>query len=883
MRSTSKVFKRLFAGVILLCAIHARPGFAQGPIVGYAVVNADGGRNVPSGNLVFGFVQDSVLVSETAVPSSPPVRSALLFAEINLPAVNCGVAIANPNGQTATVSLRLGDSNNTFVASGNLAPIPANGQTAKMLTEIFPAVVFPSVFRGVLSITSDIPVSIITLRLSTNSRGDTVMATLPVVNTAQTLSTEPRVLPQIAAGGGYTTQVILLNPTSSQLYGNIQFYGSAGQPLNVGAQHGSYSQYSVPPGGLYFGEYRGSPGAISVGSAIVRPDPGSVAPVATAIFSYRSKNVLVTEAAVSSPPALRRARIYVDVTTYRNTGVAIAAPGEAVTATLTLRNADGSISGLPAATLNVPANGQTARYVTQLFPSMPNPFRGVLEVASSTTFSAIALRQTVNSRSDVLLTTFPVASPELPAQQSMTFPHFVTGGGYQTEIILIGNGEATSSQSLSAPPDKFAASTGVIIFRLPNGEAMPVWVDGFFGTSAPFNVDNNGALSQLPNADAPNVVLLTTGLPDARVLAPYQIALIASGGTRPYNFALLDGELPNGLRLDANGMITGVPAPLGGGMTRRISTFHVRVTDDRGLIVDSGLLSITTNLGEIVFPLPAALPDAIKGVPYTFALPQPTGGVPPYHYQLNTAGGFPPFGITINPTGSLSGTPTQVETRTFAICAVDLVGQNVCPTTTLRVIERGFTLTVSKAGTGSGMVTGGGISCGTACSASFASGASVTLTATPATGSTFTGWSGACGGIGLCVVTMNTNQSVTASFNSTGGSSGVAGTWTGTWTRQPSGFCDVFTNNITWRLVQNGNAVTGTFDHIVTVASGDFCPDVPGTRTTGQLVGGTISGNTLNIFTEGGWRFVGTFTSTTISGTTPGSGIGTGSFTLGKQ
>src|SRR5688572_7911417 len=326
MKSTSKLFKTLFGGAILvLWAIQATAGFAQGPIVGYAVVNADGGRNVPSGNLVFGFVQDSVLVSETAVPSSPPVRSAQLFAEISLPAVNCGLAIANPNGQTATVSLRLGDSNNTFVASGNLAPIPANGQIAKMLTEIFPTVVFPSVFRGVLTITSDIPVSIITLRLSTNLRGDTVLATLPVVDTGQTLSTEPRALPQIAAGAGYTTQVILLNPTSSQLYGYVRFYDSAGQPLNVGAQNGSFAQYSVPPGGLSFAEYRGSPGAIRVGSAIVQPDAGNAAPVATAIFSYRSNNVLVTEAAVSSPPALRRARIYVDVTTYRNTGVAIAA------------------------------------------------------------------------------------------------------------------------------------------------------------------------------------------------------------------------------------------------------------------------------------------------------------------------------------------------------------------------------------------------------------------------------------------------------------------------------------------------------------------------------------------------------------------------------
>jgi len=44
-----------------------------------------------------------------------------------------------------------------------------------------------------------------------------------------------------------------------------------------------------------------------------------------------------------------------------------------------------------------------------------------------------------------------------------------------------------------------------------------------------------------------------------------------------------------------------------------------------------------------------------------------------------------------------------------------------------------YTLTVNKSGNGSGTVTSNpaGINCGTACSANFTSGASVTLTATP--------------------------------------------------------------------------------------------------------------------------------------------------------
>src|SRR5207302_100401 len=58
-----------------------------------------------------------------------------------------------------------------------------------------------------------------------------------------------------------------------------------------------------------------------------------------------------------------------------------------------------------------------------------------------------------------------------------------------------------------------------------------------------------------------------------------------------------------------------------------------------------------------------------------------------------------------------------------------------------------------------------GISCGATCAAAFPSGAAVPLTATPAAGSTFTGWSGGgCTGTGTCSVTMSAAQSVTATF-----------------------------------------------------------------------------------------------------------------------
>jgi len=71
-------------------------------------------------------------------------------------------------------------------------------------------------------------------------------------------------------------------------------------------------------------------------------------------------------------------------------------------------------------------------------------------------------------------------------------------------------------------------------------------------------------------------------------------------------------------------------------------------------------------------------------------------------------------------------------------------------------------LSVNKAGTGQGT-----ISCnGEPCAASYPEGTALTLTATPASGSTFAGWSGAgCSGNGACQLTLNADTHLTATFN----------------------------------------------------------------------------------------------------------------------
>ncbi len=78
-----------------------------------------------------------------------------------------------------------------------------------------------------------------------------------------------------------------------------------------------------------------------------------------------------------------------------------------------------------------------------------------------------------------------------------------------------------------------------------------------------------------------------------------------------------------------------------------------------------------------------------------------------------------------------------------------------------------FNLTLLKSGTGRGTVTSSpaGINCGADCSENLLGGTSVTLTARPAAGSAFVGWSGSgCSGTSICTVTMSSGSAVDAKF-----------------------------------------------------------------------------------------------------------------------
>jgi phospholipase C len=118
--------------------------------------------------------------------------------------------------------------------------------------------------------------------------------------------------------------------------------------------------------------------------------------------------------------------------------------------------------------------------------------------------------------------------------------------------------------------------------------------------------------------------------------------------------------------------------------------------------------------------------------------------------------------LTLTGCGSGSSSPSNPSTQTFEV-----------------------TVAAPPSGAGTITSTPAGISCPSTCSASFAQGTKVTLTATPSSNYFFAGWGGACSGM-TCTLTVTAAASVTDSFMAGDGLT-VAVSGSGSVTSSPPG------------------------------------------------------------------------------------------------
>ncbi len=437
---------------------------------GYAIltVNSD---TTPYGTAVFSFKQNGVTVSEAGVPASPPTTSARIFIDYRsavaaVPGridagtidINTGIAVVNLGSGMGNVTYHLRNSLGATLSNGH-GTIAAGAHFAKFidqLKDVASDFSLPSDFQsaiqfGSLDISSDQPLSILALRMTTNQRNEVLFTTTPTADLSRSLTRTPVYFPQFADGGGYTTALILLNTSTGTETGTFQILDDLGAPLvvsQVGGTADSSFKYSIASGGAFRFQTDGFPITTKVGWVQLTPDADTSTPVGTGIFGYNPGNILVTESGVPAAASTTHARVYVDLSGRHNTGLAIANLSKSgANVSIKAFQSDGITGiGTSQGPLLLPGKGHSAKFASEFVAGLSAGFAGVLDISSETPFAALTMRSLTNERGDFLLTTFPIADANGAAPSPIVFPQIADGGGYVTQFILLSPGGASSAK-----------------------------------------------------------------------------------------------------------------------------------------------------------------------------------------------------------------------------------------------------------------------------------------------------------------------------------------------------------------------------------------------------------------------------------------------------
>lgn len=425
---------------------------------GYALLRPVPGSGRQLAGAVLSLSNGEDATSDLTVPALRPVRSLWCVAEIGAPS-NVGLALANPGIECANIWLRLFDSEGSPVAGRRLILWPGE-HMARFLPEIFTGTEAP--FRGTLQVTSDVPLGMLTLRGSTNQKGELVLTTLPARSETDAEIRESLILPQLADGGGYRTECLLVNPADVPLTGRLQFLRADGTawPLNTNGERSVEMDYDISPHGLKRFATDGV-GAPQAGYCLLVPSAGTPAPAAAAVIRY-SRPGLQSESGMPFVAASSTGGTYWESSRGLFTGVAFANPTDRpqrIRIELFVR--EGRERKLEAA-INVPPRGHTAKLLTEMFAGLPETGCGWLRFSSDGEAAFLSLRIRNTPRGDVLTSSLLLG--DLPDGEERVLPQIVDGGGCRTQYILVNPGGI--------------ATEGRLFFRDGFGRARPALLGG---------------------------------------------------------------------------------------------------------------------------------------------------------------------------------------------------------------------------------------------------------------------------------------------------------------------------------------------------------------------------------------------------------------------
>ncbi|MEM7250990.1 MAG: putative Ig domain-containing protein [Pseudomonadota bacterium] len=296
--------------------------------------------------------------------------------------------------------------------------------------------------------------------------------------------------------------------------------------------------------------------------------------------------------------------------------------------------------------------------------------------AGSWTFTVRVTDELGDSDSKLLSLTVNAAAPVI---STGSLPSGEVGKTYSATLQVQGGASPfTWALASGQLPDGLTLNSGGVISGTPTeaGLANPtVRVTDALGRS----VTRSLSVNVVEQATAPPTISTTT-LPDGEVGETYLATLQLQGGKSPFTWSIASGKLPNGLALNASGVISGAPT--------RVETANVtvRVTD---ALNRSGTRAFSVNVSTTEEAPPptiitSSLPSAQYRVPYTATL-QSQGGEGTVVWSIS--GGKLPSGLKLSSSGVITGAPTRTGPRTAVIRVTDALGRRT---------ERRLTVAVSE-------------------------------------------------------------------------------------------------------------------------------------------------------------------------------------------
>ncbi len=249
------------------------------------------------------------------------------------------------------------------------------------------------------------------------------------------------------------------------------------------------------------------------------------------------------------------------------------------------------------------------------------------------------------------------SNPPPPILQTAALPDGEVSQAYPDQQLAVTDGAAPFSFQLTAGalPDGMTLSGNGLI----SGTPITVTGSPFIFTIEVTDNDSRTDSEQYAitvNTAAPTLDPAVLPAGESGQVYPDQQLTVTDGST-PFSFQLVAGDLPDGLTLSSNGLISGTPTT----ETGSPFDFTVEMTDSQSR-TDTQDYSITVNPAAPMLDA-ATLPAGATGTPYPDQQLSVSNGRAPFGFQLNA--GALPDGLTLSSDGLISGTPTNAAGSPF--------------------------------------------------------------------------------------------------------------------------------------------------------------------------------------------------------------------------